>query len=461
MVNNGILAAVAVVGTFVAVGVILDNKRRSDPEYQKKLKQRRREAKEAKQRAEQEEKEAKIARKKAQEEKRKAAKSQVPDKNDKAKVEEYFMAELQRGEEALARGDVEAGAQHFANAIQIHDHPAAILGQLTNMLPEPLMQLVVACLDPDMFRDNYFDTFPSNMTDKVDIKVVDSGDKQRVVVAKKDIAPGETIAEEDAFAAAFHPLAATSELCGNCHKKFTGKPVQCKEKCGWETYCSERCRDTAWDVQHRLFCGKTPKSQAAVQKLLAITKESKDADPLIVGRLLARVFPAETGKKVTSDHAADISHLHYRDPLPEPTAAHKEVVKELCNTMRDKVDIIDEVLQPSSYMALLNKVQQNKIAFESVPGSGDVTGHGIFLLGAFFNHSCDPNMRIQSLGGSRVAYVATREIKAGEEVCRAYVDVSGKDTKERQGQLKEAYGFHCECPQCSGKVVAPASGVTA
>ena len=59
----------------------------------------------------------------------------------------------------------------------------------------------------------------------------------------------------------------TSELCGHCHKKIPGKPVQCKEKCGAETYCDVACRDFAWEEQHRLFCGKDPKAQAAVKKL--------------------------------------------------------------------------------------------------------------------------------------------------------------------------------------------------
>ena len=45
-------------------------------------------------------------------------------------------------------------------------------------------------------------------------------------------------------------------------------------------------------------------------------------------------------------------------------------------------------------------------------------------------------------------------------MCRAYIDVSGKDTSERLDRLKEAYGFACECPQCTGKAVAPASGVS-
>ena len=55
-----------------------------------------------------------------------------------------------------------------------------------------------------------------------------------------------------------------------------------------------------------------------------------------------------------------------------------------------------------------------------------------------------------------------RDIKAGEEVCRAYIDVEGQEPNVRLDLLKESYGFTCECEPCTGKgkSPAPASSVT-
>lgn len=139
------------------------------------------------------------------------------------------------------------------------------------------------------FYHRYFEErMPGSRTDIVEIKKV--GDEERIVVAKRDIQKGEVIAEEAPFVAAFKAHAPvctstssnachddivrvftlaptccrpnttifpqTSDYCFQCHKKLPGKPVQCKEKCGLEHYCSAECRDKAWEEHHRLFCSK-------------------------------------------------------------------------------------------------------------------------------------------------------------------------------------------------------------
>jgi SET domain-containing protein len=47
-----------------------------------------------------------------------------------------------------------------------------------------------------------------------------------------------------------------------------------------------------------------------------------------------------------------------------------------------------------------------------------------------------------------------RDIKAGEEVTRAYVDVEGKSKEDRAALLKKSHGFKCNCKACGAATVA-------
>ncbi|TCD66925.1 hypothetical protein EIP91_000764 [Steccherinum ochraceum] len=73
---------------------------------------------------------------------------------------------------------------------------------------------------------------------------------------------------------------------------------------------------------------------------------------------------------------------------------------------------------------------------------------GVFVISARINHSCTPNVN-----GSWIDWVqqieqrATRDIKKGEELCRAYIDVL-LPKEERQKVLMDKYWFKCKCESC-------------
>lgn len=80
-------------------------------------------------------------------------------------------------------------------------------------------------------------------------------------------------------------------------------------------------------------------------------------------------------------------------------------------------------------------------------------GVAISPLTALLNHSCVPNAVVVFPGGSlfnngkSMIVNALRDIKPGEEVLTAYIDVS-LPYKMRQKQLKENYHFTCRCELC-------------
>lgn len=70
----------------------------------------------------------------------------------------------------------------------------------------------------------------------------------------------------------------------------------------------------------------------------------------------------------------------------------------------------------------------------------------ILFNGTLLNHSCLPNV-IFKFDGIYVIFMSIIDIKAGEEICDNYIDIT--QTKEkRKHLLKTRYGFDCACARC-------------
>ena len=73
----------------------------------------------------------------------------------------------------------------------------------------------------------------------------------------------------------------------------------------------------------------------------------------------------------------------------------------------------------------------------------------LFLVCSRFNHSCTPNAYHffnESTGCERI--YSTRDIRAGEEICTAYIDVMQASTT-RRSELRTRFGFTCICDVCT------------
>jgi SET domain-containing protein len=68
------------------------------------------------------------------------------------------------------------------------------------------------------------------------------------------------------------------------------------------------------------------------------------------------------------------------------------------------------VLTDESYVAMEGKINDNKISFRSTSDT-ECNGEAIYLLGSYFNHSCEPNIEVQfAMKGSTASYVAIRYV---------------------------------------------------
>jgi len=111
---------------FVGYCIYFDHKRRSEPLFKQKLKEKRRKAKQGGG--------------------GKPGSTQLPDLRDPEAMQRFFLQEVQMGEELLGQGDVEGGVEHLSNAVAVCGQPQQLLQVLQQTLPPQVFQLLLARL---------------------------------------------------------------------------------------------------------------------------------------------------------------------------------------------------------------------------------------------------------------------------------------------------------------------------
>lgn len=108
---------------FLGYCIYFDRKRRSDPNFKQKLRERRRKAK--------------------LEPASSGGGAEFPDPNNKEACERFFIQEVQLGEELLASGSIEEGVDHLANAVVICGQPQQLIQVFGQTLPPPVVQMLM------------------------------------------------------------------------------------------------------------------------------------------------------------------------------------------------------------------------------------------------------------------------------------------------------------------------------
>ena len=107
---------------FIGYCIYFDRKRRSDPNFKNRLRERRKKQKLAKERA---------------------GLSKLPDLKA---VQKFFLEEIQLGEELLAQGEYEKGVDHLINAIAVCGQPQQVLQVWQQTFPPPVFQMLLTKL---------------------------------------------------------------------------------------------------------------------------------------------------------------------------------------------------------------------------------------------------------------------------------------------------------------------------
>lgn len=105
---------------FLGYCIYFDRKRRSDPLFKQKLRERRRNAKQN----------------------QRTGSTQIDTSNPEA-MSAFFLKEIQLGEDLLSKGDIDGGAEHLSTAVAVCGNPQQLLSVLQQTLPPQILQLVI------------------------------------------------------------------------------------------------------------------------------------------------------------------------------------------------------------------------------------------------------------------------------------------------------------------------------
>ena len=73
----------------------------------------------------------------------------------------------------------------------------------------------------------------------------------------------------------------------------------------------------------------------------------------------------------------------------------------------------------------------------------------IAIIGARFNHSCNPNINFEfNKENGLIIFKTNKKIRKGEELYNTYIN-GNLSLKERREYLKEHYDFFCQCALCT------------
>jgi len=117
----GLSAAAA---AFIGYCVYFDHKRRSHPDFRKKLKEKRKQMNKTGSGKD-------------------GAVIVLPDLRDQEAVQSFFLEQVQKGESLLAEGQIEAGVEHLAMAVAVCGQPHALLGVLQQTIPPQIYALLL------------------------------------------------------------------------------------------------------------------------------------------------------------------------------------------------------------------------------------------------------------------------------------------------------------------------------
>ncbi|KAK5193285.1 Histone-lysine N-methyltransferase set-6 [Exophiala xenobiotica] len=152
---------------------------------------------------------------------------------------------------------------------------------------------------------------------------------------------------------------------------------------------------------------------------------------------------------VTADLAADPRAYINADDLN----LHIEAYLSLLSILPD--ELLPHV-QQSLLRAIQSRTTHNSFGLRSLDEGGELGtagsecfGFGVWPAASYWNHSCEPNLTKQR-NGRMWKFWASRDIRAGEELCISYLggDERDMDTAERREKLTRIWGFECQCARC-------------
>ncbi|CAG8605094.1 5594_t:CDS:10 [Ambispora leptoticha] len=473
------LGFVGVIG--IGYIVYFDYKRRNDPVFRKKIKKNKKRFAKLRKAAEED------ARNKlttfAREALDEVGKEDFPDTVE-AK-EKFFMDQVAKGETLFAGGEAgyKSAAICFYKALKVYPSPLELIMIYQKTIPEAVFNLVYTMMSLEIKKkqEEYWEIFPSKEMN-VKIQPVEiannsktSGEKEKLIrrgiFATKDFKPGDVIYEEKPLVSALDPNLEGGDFCGYCLREIKEKTIEDEEDLFQPVYCSEKCRNTAAvEYSTILFKKSTTSHTDKESRLVDLIKGDNVKYPLMIARFFARMVYEETEKvahKIEDDYSTfdHIEKLRYLElPATQRELREIEILKSL---LASKVPGIEEFISEERYMMLKGKLLYNSYGINTAKeynksineskeeimrssSNSQITGAGFYHVTSYFAHSCDPNTQITFPSENHVlSVVATKPIKAGDELKLSYIKIGDRSTQSRREELSKKWKFLCLCPKCA------------
>lgn len=118
-----------------------------------------------------------------------------------------------------------------------------------------------------------------------------------------------------------------------------------------------------------------------------------------------------------------------------------KIIKKLSLLKHNNEQIYEYFMKKYDFDSILlfsAKYMCNAFEFDNKPS--------FLFTGTLLNHSCLPNV-IFGEKDNGIVFMASRNIRIGEEICDNYIDIT-LNKNDRRLQLKSQYGFICNCFRC-------------
>ncbi|CAG5101017.1 Similar to SMYD4: SET and MYND domain-containing protein 4 (Gallus gallus) [Cotesia congregata] len=295
----------------------------------------------------------------------------------------------------------------------------------------------------------------------------------RHVIATRDIKAGETLILAKAYVSAVK-VDKMAKFCWYCLQR-TWASVPCN-LCINVVFCSEECRDKAWNEYHDIECRfltaiKTenvdPTDILSIKMTIKAVKEAGSLEKLkeqvdMLDSMTDKIN-SNLNKNVFDDTRYETVCIINRDKLN-----HKEAIADVARSVELLYYLMKSTKMFGKKIVNLQKPRNNQwvnFMLKLIFRHKEISHHAVELrvrkaedhapirsyilipLYGFLNHSCDPNFH-KMTSGDMNALISTRYIKKGEQIFMNYGSRFQMMDKWSRAAYLERHNFKCHCIPC-------------
>ncbi|RPD66738.1 MAS20-domain-containing protein [Lentinus tigrinus ALCF2SS1-7] len=513
------VAAVTVLGGLFAYAVYFDYKRRNDSDFRKKLrKDKKKVTKQSEQAKAANDAAAVVSAAEIKTALLKVREEEVPPTPDEK--EAYFMMQVQVGDQLLQKGPnfLLPAAMAFFRALRVYPSPVEFIMMLQQTLPETVFKVFMEMVNADVASrvEGYYDYFPPKRMNVSVQHVGGQGNQatKKILIAQKDFAAGDVIYMESPVVVALDAdLEGNGTHCSYCFKRVEeGSAIAPENDKLGSVFCSQECKDKAYYSWQNLYFALDPvlppdldmgmgamttdKRDAAQNVYLEWRKAKAKQANILGARFIGKQVALET-QKMSKEKAgplareieqmADGKDLYgISDHIERLRFVEGHVTDEEVKLLREVLGSalpgLEQSVQENNHAVLVGKMAYNAIGVcpnggrddkpasterpedqertRTPHGTSRQVGSGVYFVSSYIAHSCDPSARPVFESNNELQLIANRDIKKGDEITIAWVDVTqheGESTEEarrgRRVELARGWKFKCECERCVAEVV--------